>query len=112
MPKIYAEPLAEGDNPQVIFTRQNAEGMPLGPEEEHRLQFSGWFFMNEDHAAIPHDQPISERDAAAAVFRYILDRYTDRNARATNDPNFAAAEAGGGNFFKVFVNRPIVWNRV
>lgn len=74
MPKYRAEPRnVDGiENPTITF---NLDG---------GLDLSGWFISADGQVARP-----TEREAVAAIFRYILDSYTDR-VPMEDDEDFAA----------------------
>lgn len=58
--------------------------------EDNGLDLSGWFIQNDQRDGfIP-----TEREMVAAIFRYLLDRYTDRNAPMEIEEDFRNIEAG------------------
>lgn len=93
----YAEPRfhENGRNPIVRFDKDNG------------LDLSGWFFSPNDPLRdnLAAGAKPTEREAVAAVFKYILDTHTDRNAFLDEeDGDFVEVHGLGGLDYEIPVD--------
>lgn len=90
MPKFYAEPRHYPDGnisaPKITFTKEGG------------LNLEGWYVCAQDNdnvGVVP-----TERETVAAIFRYVLDRYTEKGAIELGD-EFKALREGGLPDFEI-----------